>query len=307
MLSGLAEADDAAVFKIDDRHALIFTTDFFTPIVDDPFQFGEIAAVNAMSDVYAMGGEVVLALNIACFPQKMDEDIIRKILNGGASKVKEAGGVIAGGHTVDDDEPKYGLAVMGKVNPSSMFMKSGAKPGDKLFISKRLGTGIVTTALKAEMVSDDRINAAVASMRELNRDYSRVLHRVNCRTATDITGFSLIGHSMEIAEHSEVRLTIEFDKLPFLPGAQEYAEMWLFPAGANKNERAYKSCMIVDDGISEEMRMLTFVPETSGGLLSAIPEDRVKEFLGLCRKDKIEVWEIGVVESGAGIRLKSNR
>ncbi len=307
MLSGLSEADDAAVLKLDDDRALIFTTDFFTPIVDDPFQFGEIAAANAMSDVYAMGGEVVLALNIACFPEDMDDETVRKILNGGASKVREAGGIIAGGHTVDDKEPKYGLAVMGMVHPKRIFEKSGARPGDRLFLSKHLGTGIVTTALKADLVAPERLKAAVDSMRRLNRGFSKILQRTGCRTATDITGFSLMGHGLEIADHSCVRLVMDVGKLPFLPGATEYGEMWLFPAGANKNERAYKSCVTVDAGIPEEIRMLTFVPETSGGLLAAVPEERVGDFLGFCENEGVFVREIGYVEPGTGIHLRKDR
>jgi len=236
LLIGLEVADDAAVYRINDEVAVIQTTDFFTPIVDDPYAYGAIAAANAMSDVYAMGGQVVLALNIAAFPADMDEAIIRAILRGGAEKVKEAGGVIAGGHTIDDEEPKYGLAVMGIVHPDRIATKGGARPGDVLVLTKPLGVGIITTACKADAADPTHVEAATQSMMQLNKYAAEALQGGEFHAATDITGFSLLGHAYEMAEKSGTRLRFRFDDLPFHPGAKEYAELLLFPGGANRNQ-----------------------------------------------------------------------
>ena len=211
---GLDSPDDAAVYRISDDQALIFTTDFFTPVVDDPFSYGAIAAANAMSDVYAMGGQVVLALSIAAFPPKLPASVISEILRGAAVKVAEAGGVIAGGHTIDDDEPKFGLAVMGTVHPSQVGRKGGAQPGDRLLLTKPLGVGIITTAAKGDQADPSHLDAAVQSMMQLNRQAGELAQQVSFHAMTDITGFALLGHGCEMANHSGARLRFEFDRIP---------------------------------------------------------------------------------------------
>lgn len=300
LLVGLEVADDAAVYKINDELAIIQTLDFFTPIVDDPYEYGAIAAANAMSDVYAMGGEVILALNIAAFPPKMPPEIISEILRGGAEKVLEAGGVIAGGHTIDDEEPKYGLAVMGHVHPQEITTKAGARPGDLLILTKPLGVGIIATAAKGDAAEPEHFRRAVESMLLLNRQAARIMRQAGCRAATDITGFSLLGHACEMAEKSEVKLRFYLDKLPFLEGAQGYAKEWLFPGGACRNQEAYVGKVQFGSGIGEEMQLLLFTPETSGGLLISVPPASLEIFQHLCRSTGQKYWVVGEVLEGEG-------
>ena len=300
LLVGLEVADDAAVYKINDELAIIQTLDFFTPIVDDSYKYGAIAAANAMSDVYAMGGEVILALNIAAFPPKLPPEIISEILRGGAEKVLEAGGVIAGGHTINDEEPKYGLAVMGRVHPQEITTKAGARPGDILILTKPLGVGIITTAAKGDMAEPEHLRRAVENMLLLNRQAAWIMRRVGCRAATDITGFSLLGHACEMAEKSGVKLRFFLDKLPFLEGARRYAEEWLFPGGACRNQEAYAEKVRFSPNISEEMQMLLFTPETSGGLLIAIPPASLENFQRLCDSAGQSCWAVGEVVEGEG-------
>jgi selenide,water dikinase len=303
LLVGLEVADDAAVYRINDDVAVIQTTDFFTPIVDDPYAYGAIAAANAMSDVYAMGGQVVLALNIAAFPADMDEAIIRAILRGGAEKVKEAGGVIAGGHTIDDEEPKYGLAVMGIVHPDRIATKGGARPGDVLLLTKPLGVGIITTAFKADAADPAHVEVATQSMMQLNKRAAEAMQGGEFHAATDITGFSLLGHAYEMAEKSGARLRFRFDDLPFHPGAKEYAELLLFPGGANRNKAAYEQHVHFAPYLEYEMQLLLFTPETSGGLLIAMPPGEVEGFLARCAERGQKAWLVGDVVEGAGIEV----
>jgi len=304
LLVGLEKADDAAVYRLTPELAVIHTLDFFTPIVDDPYQYGAIAAANALSDVYAMGGEVLLALNICAFPADMDPDIISEILRGGADKVKEAGGVLAGGHTVDDKEPKYGLSVLGVVHPDRVLTKGGARPGDVLVLTKPLGAGIVTTAFKGGVAEPEHIAAATASMAALNRTAAQLAGRVGVRGATDITGFSLLGHASEMAALSGVGLRFRLADLPFLPGAREYAEQWLFPAGANRNQEHFGCGVTFAEAIGDEMRLLLFTPETSGGLLLAVPADRLAELLALAAEAGQPMWVVGEVVEGFGIEVE---
>jgi selenide,water dikinase len=299
---GLASPDDAAVYRVSDDQALIFTTDFFTPVVDDPYTFGAVAAANAMSDVYAMGGQVVLALSIAAFPPNLPAVVLGEILRGAAEKVAEAGGVIAGGHTVDDDEPKFGLAVMGTVHPSRVGKKGGAKPGDVLLLTKPLGVGIITTAAKGDAADPAHLEEAVQSMLRLNRQAADLAQRVTFHAMTDITGFALLGHGYEMASQSGVRLRFFFDRLPFLPGAVEYAEEWLFPGGSCNNQRTYER-HVSFDGLEEEMQMLLFTPETSGGLLIALPPSEASRLEALCREAGQAVWRVGEVVAGEGIEV----
>jgi len=227
LLVGLEMSDDAAVYRINDEVAVIQTIDFFTPVVDDPYDYGAIAAANAMSDVYAMGGEVVLALNVCGFPPDLPPEIVSEILRGGAEKVAEAGGVLAGGHTIDAQEPTYGLSVMGLIHPDRVWTKGGAHPGDVLVLTKPLGVGIVTTALKGEVANPAHVAAAVESMKKLNRDAARLIQQVNANACTDITGFALLGHGYEMAKKGGVRLRFHFDQIAFVEGAIEYADDWL--------------------------------------------------------------------------------
>ena len=305
VIVGLSVSDDAAVYRLNDEVAIIQTLDFFTPIVDDPYDYGAIAAANAMSDVYAMGGEVVLALNICGFPPDLPLEMTREILRGGGEKVAEAGGVLAGGHTIDDEEPKYGLSVMGIVHPDQVWTKAAARPGDVLVLTKPLGVGIITTVLKAGQADPAHLAPAVESMKRLNRQAAELIGRVGVRAATDITGFALLGHSYEMAEKSGVGLRFDVSRLPFLPGAREYADLWLFPGGTCNNERAYEHAVTFAPEIEEEMRQLLYTPETSGGLLVAVPPADVDRLVRLFGKASHPCWAVGEVTEGSGIEVVS--
>jgi len=304
LLVGLETGDDAAIYRVSENRAIIFTTDFFTPVVDDPYEYGAIAAANAMSDVYAMGGEVILALNICGFPKEMPVEIVSEILRGGAEKVAEAGGVIAGGHTLDDDEPKYGLAVVGFVHPEEVVTKVGARPGDVLFLTKRLGVGIITTAAKGGVAEEAHLREAVEEMLSLSRRASQLMKQVEVHAVTDITGFALMGHSYEVAELSQVTLRFHLDRLPFLPGATQYADDWLFPGGSSCNKDAYESHVSFASGVPDEMQMLLFTPETSGGLLIAVAPDDARRLAELFSAEGQQYFIVGeAVEGPAAIEV----
>ncbi len=303
LLVGLEVSDDAAVYKINDEVAVIQTLDFFPPVVDDPYDYGAIAAANAMSDVYAMGGQVVLALNICGFPPDLPPEIVTEILRGGAEKVAEAGGVIAGGHTLDDKEPKYGLAVMGFVHPDRVATKAGARPGDVLILTKPLGVGIITTALKRQVADPGHVEAAVESMKKLNRHAARLMQSVGVNACTDITGFALLGHAQEMAEKSGVGIRFYLEKLPFLEGAKGYAEDQLFPGGTCRNQEHYAPQVRFALGIPEEIQMLLYTPETSGGLLIAVPSEKLEELTTIFSAEGQEHWTIGEVVEGEGIEV----
>ncbi|CAM2845218.1 selenide, water dikinase SelD [Hathewaya histolytica] len=297
LLVGIETADDAAVYKLTDELAAIQTLDFFTPVVDDPYMFGQIAAANSLSDVYAMGGKPSVALNIVCFPNCLDIDILGDILKGGADKVKESGAVVIGGHSVSDDEPKYGLSVMGIVHPDKILKNYGSRPGDILILTKPLGTGILNTAIKAGLASDDAYNKAVKVMSTLNKYSAEIITKYEISACTDITGFGIMGHCYEMAEGSNVTLKIYSSKLPYIEEAEEYAKMGLVPAGAYSNrnylEGKYeirRSQSWIDD--------LLFDPQTSGGLLVSCSMDEgekiIKELNTLDIKSSIigEVTEL---------------
>ena len=303
LLVGLEVSDDAAVYRISDEVAVIQTLDFFTPVVDDPYDYGAIAAANAMSDVYAMGGEVVLALNICGFPPELPPEVVGEILRGGADKIVEAGGVLAGGHTIDAKEPTYGLSVMGLIHPERVLTKAGAQPGDVLVLTKPLGVGIVTTALKGEVADPAHVAAAVESMKALNRDAVRLIQRVGVHACTDVTGFALLGHGYEVAEKSGVRLRFHVEKLPLVKGAVQYAGQWLFPGGTCNNERAYEHAVHFAPGIPEEMQQLLYTPETSGGLLAAVPAERLETLTTLFAEEELACWVVGEVMGGEGIEV----
>jgi len=303
LLVGLKVSDDAAVYRISDEVAVIQTLDFFPPVVDDPYDYGAIAAANAMSDVYAMGGQVVLALNIAAFPANWPPEIASEILRGGAEMVAEAGGVLAGGHTVTDDEPKYGLSVMGLIRPDQVLTKAAALPGDVLILTKPLGVGIITTALKNQVADPAHVAAAVRSMKRLNRKAAELIQRVGVHATTDITGFALLGHGYEVAEKSGVELRFSLQALPFLEGAMDYAGRGLFPGGTCRNEEAYEHGVTFAPEIREEIRQLLYTPETSGGLLVSAAPEKVDTLTALFAEEGHPCWVVGEVGEGSGVRV----
>jgi selenide,water dikinase len=301
---GLNSPDDAAVWKLDDTRDLVVTTDFFTPVVDDPYDYGAIAAANSLSDVYAMGGEPFLALNIAALPPDLPFEISSEIIRGGAEKAREAGVVIAGGHTVQDKEPKFGLVVLGFVPHGRSLTKSGAKPGDHLFITKPLGFGVTTTALKREQAEQKDVEQAVMWMKRLNRDASRLAIEFNLTGATDITGFSLLGHASEVANASNVQIRFKMKNIQFLDGAEKYAAMGTFPGGAFDNRTFFGKHVQFDNKIDESHQMLLFDPQTSGGLLLCVPENLIDSFRQRTKELSLPTWEIGEAKPGSGISVE---
>jgi selenide, water dikinase len=269
VLVGFDTCDDAGVFRLAPDLALVQTVDFFTPIVDDPYTFGAIAAANSLSDVFAMGGKPLSSLSILCYPGKGDIDVLREILRGGSDKMREAGCVILGGHSVSDEEIKFGFAVTGTIHPDRVWTNAGAKTGDLLVLTKRLGTGVVSTALKRGIASEQHMAAAIESMLALNRAPTFA------HGCTDITGFGLLGHAREMAVASGVTLEIEADRIPLLPGALEYARMGAVPGGTGNNREFVSPCVELERELTPELEALLYDPQTSGGLLIATsePED----------------------------------
>jgi len=310
LLVGLGRSDDAAVYRITDEIAIVSTVDFFPPIVDDPYLYGAIAAANAMSDVYAMGGQVLFALNVAGFPREMPKDVIAAIFRGGADKVLEAGGVIAGGHTVVDAEPKYGLAVTGKVHPKRIFIKGGLRPGHRLFLSKPLGTGVIATAAKDDACEPAVLEGAVQSMLRLNRVAAEVAGEAVVRGATDITGFGLLGHAAEMVEASGAGIALRLADIPILPGALALAEKETFSGGMKRNRTHLEHTLGVRGRLSLGPSVgaahagLLFESETSGGLLFGVaPEDVGMVRDGFKRRGEA-CWEIGEVTAEIGIAVR---
>ena len=306
LLIGLSAPDDSAVYKINDEQAIISTTDFFPPVVDDPYHFGAIAAANALSDVYAMGGKPLIAINLVAYPDGLDLSILTEILRGGAYKVKEAGAVIAGGHTVTDKEPKYGLAVTGEVHPQQILRKEGAKAGDVLILTKPLGIGTITTAIKHGKAKSSHIELAIRGMAHLNRAASEIIQSYNkvshkpIHAMTDITGYSLLGHGHEMAHLSKVDLSIQFDSLNWYDGAIDYAQADIFPGGMHRNRDYFKNWVTIDKNLLDWQEYLLYDPQTSGGLLIAVDESIAQNLLN----DLIGVGEnatiIGTVIEGSG-------
>jgi selenide,water dikinase len=303
LLVGLREPDDAAVWRLDEDRALVVTTDFFTPVVDDAYDYGSIAAANSLSDVYAMGGQPFLALNVAALPDNLPHEISSEIIRGGAEKAREAGVVIAGGHTVKDKEPKYGLVVIGFVDPRKMLNKSGLKIGDALVLTKPLGFGVTTTALKQEKVTTEDLAEVVDWMKRLNKSASQLAVEFELRGGTDITGFSLLGHGMEMANASGVALRFDFEKIPFTRGARKYATQGIFPGGAFDNKKHFESSIRFADAIDEPDQMLLFDPQTSGGLLLGVPRERLETFMTQAQEMGQAAWVVGSVEMGTGIAV----
>jgi selenide,water dikinase len=326
VLVGLGEPDDAAVYRLDETRALIKTTDFFTPIVDDPWTYGAIAATNAMSDVYAMGGEVVFCLNIAGFPDSLSPETVAQIFAGGAVKVREAGGAIAGGHTVTNPEPFYGLSVTGIIHPDAIMRKGGARAGDQLFLTKPLGTGVITTAAKLTGSDESGIHrlarrtqgkpdldlkhldAAIDSMLRLNRAAAQAGRLAGVRAATDITGFGLLGHASEMAaaagRESKVGFVIRASAVPALAGAWDYIAAGYLTRGATRNPAHYGINVTYAPDVTPAQRTLLWESETSGGLLLAVPAANVSVFTAACDERKQPYWRIGeVVTDIEGIRV----
>ncbi len=299
LLVGIDSRDDAGIYRLTDELALIQTLDFFTPMVDDPFVFGQIAAVNALNDVYAMGGRPLLAMNLVCYPQCKDLWVLRRILEGGLDKVVEAGALIVGGHTVDDNEPKYGLSVCGLVHPDRVISNSGARPGDRLFLTKPLGNGIIATAIKARMASSEAIEEAMKWMTTLNRTASESMQAVGAKAATDVTGFGLIGHLYEMAAASNMEIEVNAERVVFMQGALEYANMGLIPAGAYNNRDYLADKVEYLEEIDLTWQDLLFTPETAGGMLVALNDEQADQFIKLMRESGQSCFEIGrVVNAG---------
>ena len=297
--------DDAAVWRLDDSRLLVVSTDFFTPVVDNPYAFGAIAAANALSDLYAMGAIPFLALNVTAMPVDLDPGIFREILRGGAEKVKEAGAVIAGGHSVQDKEPKYGLVALGMAEQGALFTKDQVQPGDVLVLTKPLGTGVTTTALMRDQGSQDHEVEVIDWMTRLNAAAARLAVEIGVRGATDVTGFGLLGHALEMAEASSVGLSIHLPAVPLLSGARHYAEMGTFPGGTRDNEAYFGNRVEFAAAIGRADRMLLFDAQTSGGLLLAIPEKRASQFLARATARGLMAWTVGRAHDGQGVIVRA--
>ncbi len=309
LLVGLGAADDAAVYRLTPDLAIVETVDFFPPVVDDPWTWGAVAAVNAMSDVYAMGGEVMFALAIAGFPREMSKTIVSEVFRGGRDKVAEAGGAIAGGHTVVDAEPKYGLCVTGRVHPDRILIKGGLRPGDRVFLSKPLGTGVITTAAKNGAASAEVLAGAVASMLRLNRVAAEVARDSGAKGATDITGFGFLGHAGEMVKASRAGLAIDASRLPILPGTRELAEAGQWSGGMKRNRRyvdtSFGADLTIAPSVPGYLASLLTESETSGGLLFSVAPDRAPSVIDTFRRRGEDCWEIGSVLAEPVIRVNA--
>ncbi len=305
LVVGLHTSDDAAVYRLSDDLAIIQTVDYFTPIVDDAEIFGAIAAANSLSDVYAMGGEVLFGLNIAGFPDTLDPDIIARIFAGGSAKIAEAGGAVAGGHTVTSPEPFYGMSVTGKVAPERIWSKSGARPGDRLILTKAIGTGVITTAAMNDAVEPSHLQSAVDSMLRLNRGAMEAGRDISIHACTDITGFGLLGHAWEMASKGGVRFEIRGARVPLLPGATTYANNGQIAGGLTRNRRYFTNMGVnIAEDVDDALKTLLFDPQTSGGLLIAVSERDAQALLDGLESRGQTGWEIGQVTSGEGVGVQ---
>jgi selenide,water dikinase len=296
LIAGLSPPDDGAVYRVSPDLAIIGTLDFFPPLVDDARTFGEIAAANALSDVFAMGGRVLFALSIAAFPEDLPRETLASIFEGASAKVREAGGTLAGGHTIRDAEPKYGLAVIGAAHPDRLFRKGGARPGDTLLLTKALGTGLLVSGRRQGRTSDAHLAAAIEGMRTLNRAAAEVLLAHGVRGATDITGFGLLGHGLEMARASGARLVFEATTVPALEGALEIARAGIETGGAAHNRRFVAPSLTVADGVAAELVALAHDPQTSGGLLASIPPADLEAVEAALDARDVPHWRVGRVE-----------
>jgi selenide,water dikinase len=295
LLVGISTSDDASVYKITDDIALVQTLDFFTPVVDDPYVYGQIAAANSLSDVYAMGGEPKLALNITCFPEDLPKDIIKNILKGGHDKVREANAMIIGGHTVEDKEPKYGLSVTGFIHPKDVVTNSNAKPGDVLILTKPLGLGILNTGIKAGIVSEEGYKTAIHTMSELNKFSKDAMMKVGVNSCTDITGFGLLGHAFEMAQGSKVTIKFNSSSIPIIEEALSLARMGIIPSGAYRNMEYIKDFVKVSESVPQEIADCMFDPQTSGGLLISLEKEKSQLLLNELKSSSTPFALIGEV------------
>jgi len=300
LLVGLAPADDAAVYRLDDERALIFTLDFFPPVVDDPADYGAIAATNALNDVFAMGGTPLLALSIAAFPEELPVEMLGAIFAAADAQVRAAGALLAGGHTIRDAEPKYGLAVVGTVRPDGIWPKSGARPGDALFLTKPLGTGLIMTGHKKGFAGAMQLDRAVHWMRTLNKDAAEVLRPFQPNAVTDVTGFGLFGHAHEMADRSGVRLRLESERFPAIDGALDLARKGIRTSGDPRN-RDFAASHVSAGALSETLAALAFDPQTAGGLLVSLPADRGAALEAEFGARRLFIRRIGRVEEGTGV------
>ena len=300
LIAGLNPPDDAAAYLVSPDLAIIGTLDFFPPLVDDPRLYGEIAAANALSDVFAMGGRVLFALSIAAFPEDLPRDTLAAIFEGASAKVREAGGTLAGGHTIKDPEPKYGLAVIGAAHPDRLLRKSAAEPGDQLLLTKRLGTGLLVSGRRQGRTSDAHLVAATDQMTVLNRDAAEVLTEHGVRAATDVTGFGLLGHGLEMARGSGTRFVFDSASLPALDGALEVARAGIETGGAAHNRRFVAPVLTIAMGVGEDLVTLAHDPQTSGGLLAAISPDKLDGVVAALEARGVPSWLVGQVET-AGV------
>ncbi len=303
LIAGLNPPDDAAAYRVSDDLAIIGTLDFFPPLVDDPTTFGEIAAANALSDVFAMGGRVLFALSIAAFPEELPRDVLAAIFAGASGKVREAGGTLAGGHTIRDPEPKYGLAVVGAAHPDKLLRKGGAVAGDALLLTKRLGTGVLVSGQRQGRTAPGHLQGAIDGMRVLNRAASEVLVARGIRGATDVTGFGLLGHGLEMARASGTRFVFEAAALPILPGALELAADGVETGGAAHNRRFVAPALTVGEDVDAALVVLAHDPQTSGGLLAAVAADDVDDTVRALNAVGVQAWRVGRVEPGEGVAL----
>ena len=303
LLVGLAPADDAAVYRLDDERALIFTLDFFPPVVDDAADYGAIAATNALNDVFAMGGVPLLALSIAAFPEELPMELLASIFAAADAQVRAAGGLLAGGHTIRDAEPKYGLAVVGTVHPDGIWPKNGAKPGDAVFLTKPLGTGLIMTGYKKGFAGEMQLERAIRWMRMLNKDAAEILRGLEPSAVTDVTGFGLFGHAYEVADRSAVRLILESERFPAIDGALDIARNGIRTSGDPRN-RDFAAKHLSTNGLPAALDALGFDPQTAGGLLVSLPAERAAALEAEFAARRLFIRRIGRVEEGAGVLVE---
>jgi len=305
LLVGYNTADDAGVFRINDRQALVQTVDFFPPIVDDPFDFGRIAAANALSDIYAMGGRPLTALNIVCFPSDdMPIEILSQVLRGGSEKIEEAGAVVVGGHSIKDKELKFGIAATGLIDPTRIITNSHAQVGDRLYLTKPLGTGLITTGIKRNAVGAELAAIVTAQMAQLNKKASELMLRFGAHAATDVTGYGLLGHALEMARASRVTIRIYSERLPLMPEVLKLAEAGMIPGGSKANREYVQSYAAIPETVDENLVLVMFDAQTSGGLLIAIPEGKAELFEQESGKQNVFAQLVGQIEPLSEVHIK---